>query len=425
MSQLLEDYILHHLKEHNEIAEKRPIYDEIGTRRQREKVEGAFVFQPQPGLYENLVIFDFTSMHTSIIVSFNISKATLLDKKEKDAYESPELELDGKKEIFYFSKNRGFLPKTFEKLIEKRKECKKEYQKNPNSITKARSNAFKLLSAAVHGYIAFFGARYYSHESSASILAFVRKFNKETIEKTQKAGYKVIYSDTDSVAFLLNEHTKKEVLELLEKLNKELPGIMELELEDFYKRGIWVTKRTGEFGAKKKYALINEKGKLKIRGFETVRRDWCYLARELQNKVLELILKEGNERSALELVKKAISDLKQRKISREEIMIKTQLKKSILDYKSITPRVIVAQKMKEKGLPIDIGMPMEYFIAETKETKKLVREKVKLSDEKGEYNIEYYLNHQILPAVENILEVFKVNIKEIVSGKQQKKLGDF
>ena len=49
---------------------------------------------------------------------------------------------------------------------------------------------------------------------------------------------------------------------------------MELELEDFYKRGIWVTKRSGELGAKKKYALIDYKEKLKIRGFETVRRDW-------------------------------------------------------------------------------------------------------------------------------------------------------
>ena len=66
---------------------------------------------------------------------------------------------------------------------------------------------------------------------------------------------------------------------------------MELELEDFYKRGIWVSKRTGEAGAKKKYALIDEKGKLKIRGFETVRRDWCNLARELQNNIIRQIFK--------------------------------------------------------------------------------------------------------------------------------------
>ncbi|GAI75120.1 unnamed protein product, partial [marine sediment metagenome] len=171
------------------------------------------------------------------------SKATLLDKREKDSYESPELELKGKKTKFYFSKKLGFFPDLLKEIFEKRKKFKAEYKKNPNLITKARSNAFKLLSASVHGYIAFFGARYYSLESSASILAFVRKFNKETIEKIKNEGYKVIYGDTDSIAFL-TKGKKEEIKKLLKKLNSELPGIMELELEDFYKRGIWVTKRT-------------------------------------------------------------------------------------------------------------------------------------------------------------------------------------
>jgi DNA polymerase elongation subunit (family B) len=224
------------------------------------------------------------------------------------------------------------------------------------------------------------------------------------------------------VALLQDKKSKQDVLKLLKELNSKLPGIMELELEDFYKRGIWVSKRASESGAKKKYALITEKGKIKIRGFETVRRDWCNLARSLQSEIIEKILESGNEKKALELAKKAISDLKKRKISREEIMIHTQLKKPISEYKSITPHVIAATKMKEAGMPIDIGMQIEYFIAETRETKKLVREKVKLPSEKGEYNIKYYLEHQILPAIGNIFEVFNINIKEIAEGSSQKKL---
>jgi DNA polymerase elongation subunit (family B) len=229
-------------------------------------------------------------------------------------------------------------------------------------------------------------------------------------------------SDTDSIGFKQGNKSKSDVKDFLEKLNKNLPGIMELELEDFYKRGIWVTKRTGESGAKKKYALIDEKSKLKIRGFETVRRDWCDLARELQSKVLELILKEGNEKSALELIKKTIIELKERKINREKILIRTQLKKPLSEYKAITPHVIAAQKMKEAGMPIDIGMSIIYFIAETREKKSLVREKVKLEEEKGEYNIKYYLEHQILPAIENIMQVFNVNVNEIGEKTKQKTL---
>ncbi len=422
MSGLVEDYIIHNLEKYNEIAEKRPLHEQIAERRLREKYEGAFVFQPQAGLYENLAFFDFTSYWPSIIVTYNLSKTTMLNKKEP---ESLEVDLNEKK--VYFSKKPGFFPLMLKDLIELRKKFKKELSEKPNPITKARSNAFKLLANASYGYQGFFGARYYCPEASAATTAISRNFTKKTIDLINRNNYNVIYSDTDSIALTLNKHSKKEALNLLEEINKTLPGIMELELEDFYKRGLWVTKRTGDFGAKKKYALIDEKGKIKIRGFETVRRDWCDLARELQNEVLESILKDGNEIKALELVKKAIKDLKERKIEREQILIRTQLKKPINEYKAITPHVIAAQKMKELGKPVDIGMLLSYFISEVRseKEKKLVREKVKLHDEIGEYNINYYLKHQILPAIENILEVFGINIKEIIEGKKQMKLSGF
>lgn len=424
LSKYVESYIIHNLEKFNEIPEKRPTYDEIGERRQRGKVEGAFVFEPTPGLYENIAVFDFTSMHTSIIISFNISKPTLLEKKGRDSYESPELDLKGKKTKFYFSKKQGFFPELLKEIFEKRKKFKAEYKKNPDLITKARSNAFKLLSASVHGYIAFFGARYYSKECSASILAFVRKFNKETIQKIKNEGYKVIYGDTDSIAFL-TKGKKEEIKKLLKKLNSKLPGIMELELEGFFKRGIWVTKRTGIIGAKKKYALINEDGRLKIRGFETVRRDWCNLAREIQNKVIKQILQDGNEKKALEYVKDIIKKIKQREVNKEDLIIRTQLKKPLSEYRAISPHVIAARKMQEKEIPISQGNLVAYYIAETRSKKKLVRDKVKLPEEKGEYNIKYYLENQILPAVENIFQVFGTNIKEIIKGRKQTTLGDF
>jgi len=420
MSQLVETYILHNLPNYNEITEKRPLYDEIGERRNLGKYEGAFVFQPSPGLYENVVMFDFTSMYSSVIVSFNLSKTTLTEKG-KDTIEVG----IGKDGTARFSKKPGFFSLMLKEIIEKRKKAKQEYKKNPSNYAKARSNAYKLLANAAYGYQGFFGARYYCREAAAATAALARKSILETIEKIQKAGYEVIYSDTDSICLLQDKKNKQEVLELLKKINSQLPGIMELELEDFYKRGLWVSKRASESGAKKKYALITEEGKLKIRGFETVRRDWCPLARELQSEVLKLILEDGKETRALELVKKTLKNLKERKIQREEIMIHTQLKKPISEYKAITPHVIAAVKMKEKGMPVDVGMLLEYFIAETREKKSLVREKVKLPDEKGEYNIKYYLEHQILPAIGNIFDVFNINIKEVADGKKQKKLGEF
>jgi len=425
MSANVEDYIIHNLHKFNEIPEKRPTYDEIGERRRREKYEGAFVLQPTPGIYEDICIFDFTSMHASIIVSYNLSRTTLLDKKEKNCIESPEFDFNGKKTKFYFSKKKGFLPELLGEIVKLRKKYKKELKEKPDAIKKARSNAFKLLVNAYYGYTGFFGARYYSVESAATTLAFVRYFNKLTIEKVEKEGYNVIFGDTDSVGFALGEKTKDDAKKFLKKLNSELPGIMELELEDFYKRGIWVTKRTGGFGAKKKYALITEGGKLKIRGFETVRRDWCTLARDVQNKVLFMILRYGKKEKALNYIKEIVKKVKNREINLKKLIIRTQLKKPLSEYKAVTPHVVAARKMQEKEMPVDPGSLIKYYIAETKGKKKLVRDKVKLPDERGQYNIKYYLGKQIIPAVENIFQVFGVDVKEMIGDGKQRTLGDF
>ena len=420
MSRNVEEFIIHNLNKFNEIPEKRPSYEEIGKRREIGKYEGGFVLEPIPGLYTNLAVFDFTSSYGSVIVTYNLSKSTLLEKPEKNSYG---IEALGKKA--YFTKKPGFFPEMLREIIEKRKKYKQELNKKPDAIKKARSNAFKLLANAAYGYQGFFGARYYCLEAAAATAAFARKAIKDSIENINKAGYKTIYSDTDSIAFLLQEKTKQQTQGFLNKLNHQLPGIMELELEGFFKRGLWVTTRAGISGAKKKYALIDEKNKLKIRGFETVRRNWCQLARNLQNEVIKEILEDGDEKRALNRVKETIKKIKERKINKNLLIIKTQLKKPLSEYKATTPHIIAAKKMIEKKIPIDEGNLILYYIAETSGKSKLVREKVKLPDEKGEYDIEYYLERQILPAVENILQVFNVNINEIIDGRKQTTLGDF
>ena len=420
MSKNVEDFIIHNLEKFNEIPEKKPLPEEINKRRHAERYEGAFVLEPVPGLYENVAVFDFTSSYGSTIVTYNLSKSTLLEKPDKNSNSIEALD-----KVVYFSKKPGFFPEMLKEIIEKRKKFKLELKEKPDVIKNARSNAFKLLANASYGYQGFFGARYYCLEAAAATAAFARKSIKDSIEKINKLGYKTIYSDTDSIAFLTQEKTESQTLELLKKLNSELQGIMELELEGFFERGLWVSTRAGSVGAKKKYALIDKKGILKIRGFETVRRDWCNLAREVQNKVIQLVLKEGNEKKALEYLKSVIKQLKERKIEIENLIIKTQLKKPISEYKAISPHVIAARKMKEKEIPITQGNLVEYYISETNSKSKLVREKVKLPNEKGEYNIQYYLEKQLLAAVENIFQVFKINVKEIMDGKKQTSLFDF
>ena len=123
---------------------------------------------------------------------------------------------------------------------------------------------------------------------------------------------------------------------------------------------------------------------------------------------------------ALILLKDVVDKLKKREIDKSELMIRTQLKRPLDEYLSKGPHVIAAKKIEKTGVPIEIGMVIEYYIGEA--SGKLVRDKVFLPDEKIKYNIDYYLGSQILPAVENIFDVFGVDVRAVIDGEKQEKL---
>jgi DNA polymerase elongation subunit (family B) len=160
------------------------------------------------------------------------------------------------------------------------------------------SHALKIPSNSFFGYLGYPRSRWYSRECAGSITAYARQYIKEVINEAEKSKFDVIYGDTDSAVIRLGDRTKEDALKFMKDFNSKLPEAMELELEDFYVRGVFVGKKQGNkesLGAKKKYALITESGRIKIRGFELVRRDWSKIARETQRKVLETILKERRQ----------------------------------------------------------------------------------------------------------------------------------
>ena len=138
-----------------------------------------------------------------------------------------------------------------------------------------------------------------------------------------------------------------------------------------------------------------------------------------------MILENGDDRKAKKYLEKIIKKIKNRDVDLKDLVIRTQLKKPIEEYKSINPHVTIAKRMKDEGLPVSVGMLIEYYIAESDKKRSLVRERARMVGDKDDYDIDYYLNKQILPSVENIFEVFNVDTKELVEGKKQTKLGEF
>ena len=425
----VEWYLIKNSKSFNEIVPKKPAMRSVSNR-DTKTYAGAYVHEPKPGLYDNIVVYDFASLYPSIILSHNVCPTTMDCKccGGNDCHITPEI--DG--ETYRFCKNcKGFVPAIIEDLITRRtriKEILKTMDKGDEQkrVLSARSYALKTIANSMYGYLGFSRSRWYCIKCAASITAWGRHYITKVIEDAKANNFEIIYGDTDSVMVSLGERSQEESKKFFEEINKKLPGIMKLDFEGFFKRGIFVTKKIeAEKGAKKKYALAEEDGDIIVKGFEFVRRDWSKISKDTQMDVLKAVLLEGSKDKAVDIIKKTLDKLKNHEVSLEEVAIYTQLKRKIEDYESIGPHVAAAIKAREHGYSFEPGHIIKYIITKGQGSisdRAMLIEEVEKADKP--YDAQYYIDHQVLPAVEKIFEVLGYT-KDELKGKIQTKLEGF
>ncbi len=401
----------------------RPHEGEV-KKRMMQSFKGGFVKSPEPGLHENIAVLDFRSLHPSIMISHNVSPETL--NCDCCRGNKKNLAPDGD---YFCTKKKGFIPAILEQLLENRKKIKKEMKKfgkdsEEFEALSARQQALKILLNSFYGYLGYPRSRWYSLESARSVTAWSRHYVKDIGHKAEKAGFRLLYNDTDSAFLGLPKgKTKADVLEFAEKVNSGLPGVMELEFEGIYKRGLFVTRREGG-AAKKRYALIDFRGNLSIVGFEYVRRDWARIAKDTQRRVLQAVLEEGKPEKAVQVVRKAVKDLKEGKVQKKDLVIISTVKKSIKSYESIGPHIAAAKKAIKRGKRIGVGTIIEYIVTRSG---KSISDRAELAEfvQEGNYDADYYIEHQVFPAVIKIIRELGVSEEDLVQGGKQQTLGAF
>jgi len=393
-----------------ELVPVRPVGEEFAERAEETYV-GAYVMEPEKGLHENIVVFDLRSLYPSIIVTHNIDPSTIDCKccKPSEATSVPELGYR------FCKKRRGFIPTTLERIIKERVKVKEEMKKHKRDSREYRSLdakqwAFKIIANSFYGMLGYPRARWYFKQCAESVTSFGRNYIYKTIEMAKNAGFEVIYGDTDSLFCKLNGKSKKDATDFLKKVNESLPGIIELELEGFYKRGVFVTK--------KRYAMISEDDRMVVKGLEFVRRDWAALAKKTQEAVLEAILRDGSKEKAAKIVREVTKNIFEGKVDLDDLIIYTQLTMPIEQYRAIGPHVAAAKKLRTKGAQIEPGMIIAYI--EAKGTGSISERAVPVEDFKGmKYDADYYVENQVLPAVMRIMEVLGYNEADLKFEKEK------
>jgi DNA polymerase I len=372
---------------------------------------GAIVLKPEPGLHENIAALDFKSMYPNLMITYNLSPDTYLPPKEPAPpcgfYEAPEVKHRFRKEP------AGFYKEVLSYLINVRDEIRSRMKKiSPESVEyrvlDARQKAVKVITNASYGYAGWVGARWYIKPVAEAATAWGRHTILNAIDIAKRDGLKVVYGDTDSI-FLKHETEK------IEKLSKEIEEKLGLEIkpDKVYVR-IFFTE------AKKRYAGLLPDGQLDIVGLEVIRGDWAVAAKKVQEKVLEIILKEQSPKKAAKFVQQFIYELRQKRVPYRDLIIWKTLTKPPEEYEIKASHVEVAKMLAEKGWKLSVGDKVGY-VAVVGTGRLYERVKPYMFATYDEVDTEYYVSKQVVPAAARILESFGITAEQLLTSKVEEK----
>lgn len=403
-----------------------------GVEREKKALKGALVFEPESGLHTDPIVYlDFKSMYPSIIISFNICPSTLLPKE----HDVKSIRTPYSTEFADKTVRRGIVPRILEYLIKTRDVVKKEMSASKNEERRkhldAKQYALKIMANAFYGYTGYIRARLYVLDIANTITASGRHLiqrTKQIVEEGTK--YKIIYGDTDSIMVKTDVKTMDEAfgigLQLEEKIDKELEGIVKMKIESVFKSLVILTKKRYAGLSYEKYG-DEWKEKMMMKGIETVRRDWCDLVSETLFKTLEIILKEQNPKKAFEYVKGVMKKLQNNEIPIEKLVITKSISKPIKSYKGVQPHIELVKKLRKRS-PADapgVGDRVGYVIIQGLQIISNRTESPEYAKEhKLKIDSKYYMESQLLPPLERLFEVIGIEKSELLGKGKQLLLGD-
>ncbi len=391
---------------------------------------GGFVFPPVKGLHKNVASLDFSAMYPSIMINYNISPDTVCMPGEEENCSAPAPEVG-----YRFRKTpEGFFTTILKGLVHHRMALKKKLaamdkKDRDYRFLDIRQKTIKILTNAFYGYTGWAAAKWYRRECAEATSAWGRYFIKKANDIATEMGLEVLYGDTDSL-FVRQKGDKdlrQTLREFIVRVTKELP--LDMDVDNYY-RIIFFTE------SKKRYAGLNEKGEIIVRGLEVRRGDWCDLAKELQSEVIRIILEEENPEKAMKFAKETVRRVKEGRVPLDELVIHKTLTKSVTRYESAQAHVKAAEKAMELDMASEVGNKISYVIVKgpgilseraypVEMFEKFKDGKLYTKDRSYELDADYYIDKQLVPTAMRILGYFGYSEDELKGRSVQGTLESF
>jgi DNA polymerase-2 len=383
--------------------------------------QGGHVLEPVSGLHRNVWVFDFKSLYPSIIRTFNIDPLSYVPgpAPEADLIRTPE---------GAFRRAPAILPRLLDELFPRREAAKKRHDDTA-------AHAIKILMNSFYGVLGTPACRFYNPVLANSITGMGKHLLLWSKSWFEAAGHAVLYGDTDSLFVRAAGddpgRASATALELAATLNAELSRYiaeewrvqsrLELEFEKLYLRLFLPHARHSVRGASKRYAgLIYGAGTpdvdapgvdapgvdargVEFVGMEVVRRDWTQLAKRVQRELYERLF---SDRPVEAYLADIVEQVRNGRLD-EELVYHKNLRKHTGEYTATTPPHVAAARKSSRPS----GRSIRYVVTTAGAEP--------LDNLKHPLDREHYVEKQIKPVAEPVLETLGLHFERVIGDARQ------
>ncbi len=424
------------------------------------QIPGGYVHDVEAGMHPWIAVLDFKSMYPSIMIGNNICHTTRIDVSHPIQPADDELVHTSPTGARFRNKEarEGLVPTLLQDLMAQRDHHKNEMriaEENKDSAKVAFHDqmqyAVKIMMNSFYGVFASEFYRFTHHDLGTSITAWARRNIKGIIQKLEKEGHHVVYSDTDSIFVSVPVEEGSPTAPPGESEGKEK---WQAAMDEMIRFGNETANRFSEdsavlefetgmsaffsHGAKKRYVgrVVWPKDDLMIKGYETQRTDSFLALTKGMQRIFELVL-DGEETAAINLAKEQIAKVRRSEVPAEELVISKlckgkQLKDGSIDFTKdyANPngqaQVRAARKRIERNLPFTPGMKIAFVVTNAGQ-RPMVVEPWNEGEEDGgikSYDSQFYAE-RLATAFGRVSEAFGWSADELLKGNRQSSLFSF
>ena len=451
---------------------------------QDESYEGAFVLEPQTGIYferEPIAVADFNSLYPSCMMSENLCYTTIcLEEKylgragaarltelghtfedvSWDQYDPVEADKVVGQQVVRFvqprpgpGQQRGVLPEILEILLKCRKDVRAEQKKTKDKqkwkVLEGQQLAYKTTANSLYGFTGAGTSKLCLKWIAAATTAIGRKnimFAKDFVER-EYPGTVVVYGDTDSIfiKFPMAARRGLEAIYHAIDLCEEAAGRISQQLKRPHNLEFEKVICPMILAAKKKYVGLFYSSKspkyvIKYMGIVLKRRDNAPIVKYVFGEMIEILLKENDVPKAIAFVQEACRRILRGEYSLDKFVMSKSLRDGYKNPEGIAHKVL-ADRMGERdpgSKPrLNDRVPFVYVEQKTRikgtktnGQKVLQGEKIEHPDyvvaHKLPVDYLHYLTNQIMNPVCQVLDLVmkdaeKVVFRDIIKEEQQRR----